>query len=507
MSSPCACVSTNLDDLASSVSDWTGRWGVRYRDTLRRRLEEEKEGGSGQEELGGMILRPSSVEQASAALRLCHDRCIGPVIPRGGNTGLVGGSAPTEEKEDDLPVILCGSRLRAVHGFDRTDGTLRAQAGCTLLHLQDLAAEHEHLVPLDLGSAGSCQIGGNLATNAGGSYYYRYGSLRANVLGLRAVGGDGTIYDCGSGASPSSPRPLRKDNTGYDLTSLFIGSEGTLGFITDVAISCYRAPKSRISMMLSCRQYNTVLEIMATAKGILCEVLAAFELMDGTVVRVLRDREHMNFPPILSSFDEEDRFVLLVETHGADATHDREKVDNFLEACMHIKDGDKGDVGVLGALAQNDMQAAHFWALRERCNPAAASLGHVYKYDLSLAAGQFDELVGDVRGLLKERGVDAIVMSWGHVGDGNVHLNVVTPGEKDRNESIVNILEPYVYDIVVEKYAGSISAEHGVGQCKHLYLAGMKDKQDMLERMAAVKGVFDPRWILNRGKVHICKGE
>jgi FAD/FMN-containing dehydrogenase len=318
-----------------------------------------------------IVVRPQSTEEVSRILRYCNGRRIG-VVPQGGNTGLVGGSIPISSEE----IVLSLEKMNNIEKDDDEEITvdagsvLRADAGCILQDLQDHAAKNECLVPVDLGAKGTCQIGGNVSTNAGGVYYYRYGSLHANVLGLEVVTPIGDILNLGY-----SPVSHMKDNTGYDLKHLFIGGEGTLGVVTKVALRCQPIPISRGAIWLSCASLMDVVQILTIARTKkLNEILAAFEFMDGDVLQLVRNtHSSIRFPVDISSSagsaTSEEQYSILLETHGSNYDHDREKLESFLE--LLFEEGLVTD----GAMAQNLSQIEDFWNVRELCNPASAATG------------------------------------------------------------------------------------------------------------------------------------
>jgi (R)-2-hydroxyglutarate---pyruvate transhydrogenase len=436
----------------------------------------------------GVVVRPRSTADVAAALALCHDRRLA-VVPHGGNTGLVGGSVPIWDE-----VVLSLERLNAVLSFDAGSGVLVAQAGCVLEALDGAVAPHGFQMPLDLGAKGSCQIGGNVSTNAGGLRYLRYGSLHGSVLGLQAVLADGTLIDALSG--------LRKDNVGYDVKQLFIGSEGTLGVVTAVALQTVPRPAAVNVGLFGCRSFDACVGLVAAARRHLGEVLSAAELVDGLAMATLTDVMGPGHAHPLAGAHP---FYVLLETHGSRGDHDAAKLAGLLEAVTG--DGTVDD----GVVAQDDRQARALWRLREGVPVALAQRGHVFKYDVSLPLAHFYRLVEDTRARLApwadSHGV--AVVGYGHLGDANVHLNVSTPhrwesaaaagGGGGYHQAVCDALEPWVYEWVLNR-GGSISAEHGLGQAKAHWLPRAKPAP-VVALMAALKAALDPRGILNPGKV------
>jgi len=422
-----------------------------------------------------IILKPHSTKQVSEILRYCQQEGIG-IVPQAGNTGLVGGSVPVNKE-----IILSTEKLNTIHHLDEFSGILKCQAGCILQDLQDYCAERQHLVPVDLGSKGTCQIGGNISTNAGGVYYYRYGSLAGNLLGLEVVLADGRVLDL------NYSRSNLKDNTGYKLHQLFLGAEGTLGIVTGVALLCPRLPLSRQAVFLACQTYEDVLAVLQTAKTRLGEILAALEWMDDNVVKLVGEHHTI---PIAGSNGSPYPYYLLVETHGSNMEHDQAKMQDFLESTMgngHVVDG---------VLAQDLTQVQAFWKIRESTNPIVGSLGYGYKYDLSLPISEFDDFIRTMQERLQ--GWNVINTNWGHVLDGNLHFNVTTPNIFKKDAAVLNRLEPFVLEQVLQR-GGSISAEHGIGQLKRDKLF-MVHKEATLDVMQRLKRMLDPTGILNPNK-------
>jgi len=421
-----------------------------------------------------VALKPKNTEQVSAILRYCNDKRIA-VVPQGGNTGLVGGSVPVHDE-----IVLSTSLLNEIESFSAQDAVVVCGAGCILQSLDSHLAEKGFMVPLDLGAKGSCQIGGNVATNAGGLRLVRYGSLHGTVLGVEAVLADGTIVD--------NVSSLRKDNTGYHLHHLLIGSEGTLGVITKVAIATPRRPKSVQVAVLACQSFQDVVEGMQAARAQLSEIISAIEFLDRDCLDlvVAEPMYHLRDP-----LPDPYRFYLLIETSGSNAEHDQAKLEAFLESSM--TEGLVQD----GVVAQDGVQGGELWKLREKIPLALQTQGKVFKYDLSMATESMYELVETMRSRLRPRYPDAKVFGYGHLGDGNLHLNITAPADTD--PAILDEIEPFVYEWTAER-KGSVSAEHGIGVMKtgaiHLSKSG-----EMLALMRKIKEIYDPNAILNPYKM------
>ncbi|KAJ1849346.1 D-lactate ferricytochrome c oxidoreductase [Coemansia sp. RSA 2611] len=427
-----------------------------------------------------VVLRPKTTEQVSQLLAYCNQERIA-VVPQGGNTGLVGGSVAVHDE-----VVLSLRNLNRVRSYDDVSGVLVCDAGCVLEELDTYVGERGHVMPLDLGAKGSCHIGGNVATNAGGIRLLRYGSLHGSVLGVEAVLADGTVLDALSA--------LRKDNTGYDLKQLFIGSEGTLGVITGVSVLTPRRPSAVNVAVLGVPSYANVQAAFARARARCGEILSAFEFWDASCMSTVLHHQGLR-SPLADSYP----FYVLIETSGSDKTHDDEKLGALLEELL--------ENGVVedGALAQDDAQIGKMWTMREGIPESLGKTGPTYKYDVSIPIPVLYDVVGEIARRLEREGLYApgdasrpvkLVCGYGHVGDGNLHLNVVAERFKDR---VTRVFEPYVYEWVAS-HRGSISAEHGVGLMKRDYLAYSKSPA-MIDYMRRIKQVFDPNGIMNPYKV------
>ncbi|KAF8078463.1 FAD-binding domain-containing protein [Lyophyllum atratum] len=427
------------------------------------------------------VLKPKTTEQVSEIVKWCNERRIG-IVPQGGNTGLVGGSVPLRDE-----VILSLSNMSKVRSFDSVSGILVADAGCILQSLTDYIAPHNHIMPIDLGAKGSCQIGGNVATNAGGLRLLRYGSLHGTVLGLEVVLPDGTILD--------QLTTLRKDNTGYDLKQLFIGAEGTLGIITGVSILTPPAPQASNNVILALPSFKNVLPLYEIVKRQLSEILSAFEFIDRTSYDLAV--KHGQGRALSDEDVEGAECFVLVETSGGRREHDEEKLADLLESLL---EADKPLI-TTGVLSQSPAQFSSLWALREGVTEAVSKEGKPYKYDISIPLSTFQDVIDGTREHLRSKGLlgdHAVkhVVGYGHVGDGNLHLNVVA---ESYTSEIQDALEPYIYEVVAS-HRGSVSAEHGIGAMKTHALHYSKSDVS-IAWMKKIKEIFDPRGIMNPGKV------
>jgi FAD/FMN-containing dehydrogenase len=418
-----------------------------------------------------LVVKPETTEQVSKIMKYCNDNLLA-VNPQGGNTGLVGGSVPVFDE-----IVLNLSRMNKIRDFDEVSGIFVADAGVVLETADSYLAERGHIFPLDLGAKGSCHIGGNVATNAGGLRLLRYGSLHGTVLGLEAVLPDGTILDDLS--------KLRKNNTGYDIKQLFIGGEGTIGVITGVSIHCpQRSPAVNVAY-LGLPSYEHVQKAFREAKGQLSEILSAFELMDNQCQHLYVRATGKSLP-----LADEHPFYCLIETSGSNSDHDSEKLTAFLEHVM------AEEIVTDGVVAENETQAQNLWACREGVSEASQHFGGVYKYDLSIPLPDLYQLVDDCRARMRE--LDLIdpedeskpildIVGYGHMGDSNLHLNVAT---RRYDKEVEKALEPWVYEWV-QKRQGSISAEHGLGLAKKAFV-GYSRSETMIKLMKGLKAFFDP---------------
>jgi D-2-hydroxyglutarate dehydrogenase len=448
-------VITDPTDLQTYNNDWMGRY-------------------SG---AANVALRPRDTSSIAEIMRYCNERRIA-VVPQGGNTGLVGGSVPVFDE-----VIMSLSAMNKILSFDETSGHVIAEAGVILEALDSFVGDKGYRVPLDLGAKGSCQIGGNVATNAGGSRFLRYGSLRGSVLGLEAVLPDGRVMD--------TLTCLKKDNTGYDLKQLHIGGEGTLGIITKVAMSCPIRSASVNTAVVKVEKFENVVKLLHLSKLRLGEILSAFEFMDAQSVNMAsKELSHVSNP--METSDNESCSYVLIESSGSDSEHDRIKLDRFLE------DAFEQGLAVDGVVAESTAQAGALWDLRESLPEAvmkAGRSGGTLKYDVSLPLSSFYNLVEESRTRLEGL---AEVVGWGHIGDGNLHLNVAVRDKKSLDGARSKI-EPWVYEWV-SKHRGSISAEHGLGQMKAGAI-GYSKSPIAVDIMRLIKTTLDPNGICNPYKV------
>lgn len=392
-----------------------------------------------------LVLKPNSTRQVQEILKYCNDQKLG-VVTQSGNTSLVAGSVPINSE-----IVLSMQNLNKIENFDETQGIVWCEAGVILQNLNSYCTERGWIVPLDLGAKGSCLIGGNISTNAGGVRYIRYGSLPGNVLGLEVV--------LPNGETLSDLKALRKDNTGLNLKQIFIGSEGLLGVITRVALLLAPKPASVQTSFLSVRTYEDVVKLLSLAKSHLGEIMSAYEFIDKDTFQIILKHT----PRTSNPFDTNYEFYVLVETSGSNQQHDSEKMENFLQAAY-----EKGIV-LDGSIAQNQSQADNFWRIRESGAVATRKEAKdIFKYDFSM---RIPEMYDFVLACKERVGGLGRVMGYGHVGDGNLHMTVITENGKE----VEKILYPYLYEEVCRR-KGSISAEHGIGLFKQGLIGYSKDK-------------------------------
>jgi FAD/FMN-containing dehydrogenase len=449
------------DDTDSYTLDWRGRYRGRAL----------------------AVARPGSVETVAAAVRLCAQHQV-PLVPQGGNTGLCGGATPDNEGR---ALVLSLARLNRVRSIDTENDTITVEAGCILQAVQQAAQDAGRLFPLSLAAEGSCTIGGNLATNAGGTQVLRYGNTRDLTLGLEVVTADGEIWH--------GLRGLRKDNTGYDLRDVYIGSEGTLGIITAATLKLFPLPVARCTALLAVPSVEDGVQLLARARNGFGAALTGFELMAGNCLQAVVRLFPQQRLPFSGESAQSPWFALLELSDSESEAHARERFEEVLGAAI--------DAGLAtdAAIAENVAQTRALWHLRESIPLAEAELGKAIKHDVSLPISRIADFVRTTNAALQARfpGVGHVI--FGHLGDGNLHYNVTpAPGQA---EADLLALQPQVYGVVhdsVHAHGGSISAEHGVGQLKVDELTRYKDPVE-LALMRRVKRALDPAGIMNPGKV------
>ena len=418
------------------------------------------------------IVRPASTLEISEVLKLCHQ--VGqPVVTHGGLTGLVKGATAGP---DDL--VLSLERMNSVDPVDKVNRTVTVDAGVPLQKVHSAAEDAGLLFPLDLGARGSAMIGGNISTNAGGNSVIRYGMMREQVLGIEAVLADGTII--------SAMKDVIKNNTGYDLKQLFIGSEGTLGVVTRAVLRLRPAPRSQNTALVAVENFTKLGEFLHTMDAALGGTLSSFEVMWNDFYQLIVGNTDRHGQPLDSSHD----FYVLLEATGGHQESDKSRFEGALE------DAFEQGLAVDAVIAQSKQQRNDLWAIRDDVEGMVQALYPPMTFDISLSIQQMDDYVKEVRGQLTEQWPRAQMVVFGHLGDGNIHL-VLTVGSMD--PQTVRAVEEIVYQALGRR-EGVISAEHGIGLAKRAYLHHSRSAEEII-LMKTIKASMDPKNILNPGKI------
>lgn len=427
-----------------------------------------------------LVLRPASTDEVSRIVKVCATAGV-PIVPQGGNTGLTGASQP---HEDMTEVIVSTSRMRAIRRVDPVDDTITVEAGVILKEIQNAADEANRLFPLSLGAEGSCQIGGNISTNAGGVQVLRYGNTRALVLGLEVVLPDGRIWN--------GLRSLRKDNTGYDLKQLFIGGEGTLGIITAAVLRLFPKPTTSETAWIAIDSPEKGVALLAHIRSTMGEAVSAFELICRSIIDFLLT----GVPGHEDPMSEKHPWYVLMNVTGqgpVGSLHDplAEALASAMEAGL-VRDAQ---------IASSGAQAAKLWKMRESMAEAQVSAGGSIAHDVSVPVSRIPEFIARTDAALAAAYPGIRHCAFGHVGDGNMHYNPVRPVDMPwetyrQHRGAINRI---VHDIVAE-LNGSISAEHGIGRSRMAELAHYKSEVE-LDLFRTVKRALDPNAIMNPGKV------
>jgi FAD/FMN-containing dehydrogenase len=427
-----------------------------------------------------LVLRPANTEEVAAILRLAHETNTA-VVPQGGNTGLVGGQTPMPGKGE---IVLSLSRLNKIRSLDTVGQTMVAEAGVVLERAQQAASEAGLLFPLSLGSEGSCQIGGNLSSNAGGTAVLAYGNMRQLCLGIEAVLPDGEIWH--------GLRALKKDNTGYDLRDLFIGAEGTLGVITAAVLKLFPAPRGHETIYAGVDSPETALKLFRLAQDYCGPSLTGFELMP----RIGIEFTTRHIEGVRDPLSEPHPWYVLIDISSGQS---QEAARDMLEGLFVAAD-EKGYIRDAAA-AETEGQRQAFWNLRESMSWAQKPEGGSIKHDVSVPVGQVPEFLALADDAVLKAMPGARIVAFGHMGDGNIHYNISQPPGADTQAFLARWKEmnEIVHSIVL-KLNGSISAEHGIGQLKRDELAAIRSPVE-IALMHRIKHAFDPKGIMNPGKV------
>jgi FAD/FMN-containing dehydrogenase len=427
-----------------------------------------------------LVLLPREVDQIARILAICNRDELA-VVPHGGNTSYCGGATPDES---GCQIVLSMRRLNRIRQLDPANYSMIVEAGCTLAEAQAAAASRARLFPLSLGSEGTAQIGGNLSTNAGGTAVLRYGMMRDLVLGLEVVMADGRVL--------SALKSLRKDNTGYDVKSLFVGSEGTLGVITAASLKLFPQPADTATALAGIDSPQQALDLLAQLRSATGDALTSFELLPRLAVELTV--KHV--PGVANPLDQGTAWYLLIELNSPNPRANLASLlaDELQEAVARstIKDA---------ALATSLAQSQAMWKLRESVPEAQRHHGASLKHDVSVPVSCIPRLIEDGSELVRALAPEGQVVSYGHMGDGNLHFNVSQRKDAQKTAFLARAaqLESALFDLV-ERLGGSISAEHGIGRLKVAQFAERADPVE-LAIMRVLKCALDPKGILNPGKV------
>lgn len=449
---------TEANDTAPYLTDWRGNYTGRA--------------------LG--VARPASTAEVAGVVRIAAEHRL-PIVPQGGNTGLVGGGIPDDSGQ---AILLSTQRLNRIRSVDTAGNTILAESGCILATLQQAARDVERFFPLSLAAEGSCTVGGNLSTNAGGTQVVRYGNMRDQVLGLEVVLPSGEIW--------SSLKGLRKDNTGYDLKHLFIGAEGTLGVITAALLKLAPLPRTRATALVALESPALAVELFAAIRDNFGDRLEGFEIFSELCLAFVLK----HIPGTRNPFNAPTPWQVLIEL--ADTRTDAPLATQLEEAL-----GSAAESGLItdAVIATSDAQAAELWRLREEISETQKREGKSIKHDISVPIARLPEFIDKADATLAAAFPGIRIVNFGHIGDGNLHYNCSMPEGEDNLRIFARSAEvnTVVYDIVRE-CGGSISAEHGLGVLKRDEILRHKPDVEM-NLMRAIKQALDPQGLMNPGKV------
>jgi FAD/FMN-containing dehydrogenase len=452
-----AQVLTDASDVAPFLTDWRGRYQGRAL----------------------AVVRPGTTEEVAAVVRLCAEERV-PIVPQGGNTGQCGGATPDGTGN---AIVLSLARLSRIRGIDPDNATLTAEAGVPLVAVQRAAADAGLHFPLSLAAEGSCTIGGNLSTNAGGTAVLRFGNARELVLGIEVVLADGRIWN--------GLRGLRKDNTGYDLKQLFIGAEGTLGIVTAAVLKLFPAPRTQVTALAAIADVAKAVHLLSAMRRAIGDRLTGFELMSAYSLSLSRKHQPA-LPDPLPGY----AWYALVQA-------DDSASDSPLPAQVEQALGNALDAGIAldATVAQTLEQAKALWTLREDIAEAQRREGPNIKHDISIPVSAIPRFLDEAAAALNAAFPGVVFVTFGHLGDGNLHYNLAGPSGEDAAAFMANAdrANRIVHDLVAA-HRGSISAEHGIGQQKRGELARYKSEVE-LDLMRRVKAAIDPAGIFNPGKM------
>ena len=416
------------------------------------------------------ILRPRTTEQVSRILAICNEAGQ-PVVAHGGLTGLVEGAVTRSEE-----IVLSLERMNAIEEVNPVERTMTVQSGVVLEAVHDAAEEHDLMYPLDIGGRGSCTLGGNIATNAGGNRVIRYGMTRDMVLGVEAVLADGTVV--------SSMNHMIKNNAGYDLKQLFIGTEGSLGIVTRAVLRLREKPRSQETMLVAVSDFDRVIDLLKATDAGLGGTLSAFEVLWNNFYRLVTTPPATQKPPLSQDYP----FYVLIEAMGGDPESDHDRIEQVF--------GEAHESGLIAdaAIATNEAQRRELWAIRDDVEQV-----HQYQpmfiFDVSLRISKMESYVAEVNRGLEATFGDYTNFVFGHIGDGNIHFGISAGDGEDAHDGVKRAVYQPLASI-----GGSVSAEHGVGLDKKAYLRLSRNDEE-IALMRTLKRAMDPKGILNRGKI------
>jgi FAD/FMN-containing dehydrogenase len=426
------------------------------------------------------VARPRETGEVARIVTLAAAAGVA-IVPQGGNTGLTGAGVPLETGES---ILLSLERMDRIRGIDAANFTMTVEAGCILQKAQEAAAAADRLFPLSLGAEGTCRIGGNLATNAGGIAVLRYGNMRDLALGLEVVLPDGRVWD--------GLRALRKDNTGYDLKQLFIGAEGTLGVITAAVLKLFPLPRQRVTVFAAAAGMAATLPLLSRLRDASGDALTSFEM----IPRVALDLAMTHVPGAFDPFAARHDPYLLIELTAANTAIDlRAMVEPALASAL--EDGLLADA----TIAESEARAQRLWFLREAVVEAQTPAGASIKHDIAVPVAAVAAFLAEAGPALEAALPGVTVYAFGHLGDGNIHFNLIQPQAMAPDDflAMTGALNRRVHDLVA-RYGGSISAEHGLGRLRREEIARYKSEVE-IELMRRIKAALDPRGIMNPGKL------
>ena len=425
---------------------------------------------------------PASAEELSALVKLCAERGV-PIVPQGGNSGMVGGATPDESGQ---ALLLSLRRMNRIREVDADARQAVCEAGVVLQDLHDAAAARDLRFPLTLGGKGSATVGGLISTNAGGTQVLRHGSMRSLVLGLEAVLADGSVF--------SMLTPLKKDNRGFDLKQLLIGSEGTLGIVTAASLKLEPAIADRVVIWAGVPSLGAARELLLHCEDAVASALEGFEVMPQPCLDAVVD----HLPDARAPLDDKHPWHALIEIVA-----DRASVSTLRDRCeAMLADAFERDLLADAVIASNETQAEAFWLLRDSIAPAERERGIAVQHDISVAVERMPAFVDRAVPEIEAEFPGTEAIAFGHLGDGNVHFHVIAPGidgERDWHATTGKAISARIYDMVTD-WGGSISAEHGIGQLKRAELERLSDPVS-LAMMRHVKAALDPANLLNPGKL------